>query len=57
MVFNVSFNELMGSLPESISGLVSMEQLNVASNYLSGSILESVRRLPQLEREREREFF
>ncbi|KAF5820992.1 putative leucine-rich repeat domain superfamily [Helianthus annuus] len=57
MVFDVSFNELMGPLPESISGLVSMEQLNVASNYLSGSILESVRRLPQLEREREREFF
>ncbi|KAM0004583.1 putative leucine-rich repeat domain superfamily [Helianthus debilis subsp. tardiflorus] len=39
----------MGPLPESISGLVSVEQLNVASNYSSGSIPESVCRLPWLE--------
>ncbi|GKE38417.1 leucine-rich repeat extensin-like protein 4, partial [Tanacetum coccineum] len=48
-VFDVSFNELMGPIPESVSGMVSVEQLNVAHNYLSGRIPESICRLPRLE--------
>ncbi|KAJ1384359.1 Leucine-rich repeat [Sesbania bispinosa] len=48
-VFDVSFNNLFGTLPESIEGMKSLEQLNVAHNNFSGRIPESVCTLPMLE--------
>ncbi|CAL5415318.1 unnamed protein product [Camellia sinensis] len=48
-VFDVSFNELMGSLPETIAGMVKVEQLNVAHDMLSGSAPASICKLPRLD--------
>ncbi|KAH9682517.1 hypothetical protein WN943_028864 [Citrus x changshan-huyou] len=48
-VFDVSFNNLVGSLPESMGNMKSLEQLNVAHNNLSGAIPNSICCLPKLE--------
>ncbi|CDY34233.1 BnaA01g24500D [Brassica napus] len=48
-VFDVSFNNLVGSLPETMGDMKSLEQLNIANNKFSGHIPESICRLPNLE--------
>ncbi|KAL6980138.1 hypothetical protein U1Q18_021787 [Sarracenia purpurea var. burkii] len=47
-VFDVSFNHIMGSLPESIEEMVSLEHLDVSHNMLSGNVVERVCMLPEL---------
>ncbi|GAA0183300.1 hypothetical protein LIER_30734 [Lithospermum erythrorhizon] len=48
-VFDVSFNNLVGMLPEGIKGMKKLEQLNVAHNKLSREIPEKICSLPRLE--------
>ncbi|CAN8258431.1 unnamed protein product [Cochlearia groenlandica] len=48
-VFDVGFNDLVGTLPETMGDMKSLEQLNVAHNRFSGYIPESICRLARLE--------
>ncbi|KAF2556405.1 hypothetical protein F2Q68_00016740, partial [Brassica cretica] len=48
-VFDVSFNNLVGSLPDTMGDMKSLEQLNIAHNKFSGYIPEGICRLPNLE--------
>ncbi|KAL5699442.1 glycerate 3-kinase [Ranunculus cassubicifolius] len=48
-VFDISFNQLMEPLSDTIGGMMSLEQLNVVHNMLSGSIPASICMLPNLQ--------
>ncbi|KAK6140829.1 hypothetical protein DH2020_025423 [Rehmannia glutinosa] len=47
-VLDLSYNRIIGPLPDSIGDMISLEQLNVAHNLLSGKISTRICELPNL---------